>query len=163
MRIPAEELTTALGRRENWGLRPLALSLSTAGGAAHIKIDNLHLTNDTGTNLLRNGDFEQAKDHWFFTADSHLHWHVFNAVVSVYHDYGVAGFVCILGLVLLAGLRLLNMIISGNQKAIPFLAAFLGLAGMGIVSSIFDVPPLTFLFYFLLLGSQQLWATAQKH
>ena len=66
---------------------------------------------------------------------------------ALYHDFGAVGLLSVLSLLLLTLFRLLKMILSGSKSATPLLASILGVAGIGVISSVFDVPQLTFLLY----------------
>lgn len=147
----------SLGASDKILRRPIALSLFSAISQPYIDIDNIRLEDEQGNNILNNGDFEQNKDHWYFTADNHLLWHSKNLLVNVYHDFGLAGLTLLLALTGLTLTRLMQMVAKGNHHANALLCSLCGFLGIGLVGSLFDVPQLSLLFYLLVLNGGMLW------
>ena len=147
----------SLSRFDDIIRRPVALSLYTAHREGPVDIDDLAILDSSGRNLLTNGNFERGKDHWFFVVDNHLLWHTKNLAVNVIYDLGILGLVFIVGMLLLAIVRLIRMIKSGEQLAAVFLASISGYLGIGIVGSLFDVPQLSFLLFFMVFTVMVMW------
>jgi hypothetical protein len=64
-----------------------------------IDVDNVALLDDSGRNLVRNGDFSKGMQRWFFSTDSHLAWHTKNLFVHVLFEqgwFGLGAFVVLL-------------------------------------------------------------------
>ena len=103
-----------------------------------------------GNNLLCNGDFSKELDHWFFSADSHLQWHVKSLPVAVLFDQGWFGLIALFMFSILAIKRAVGRAWQGDLHAAAALAAFSGFLVVGLFDTLIDAP--RFLFLFLLLG-----------
>ena len=161
LEIQTENQKPSLGTTDKLMRRPVTLSLFTPTNSGYIDIDNIELINGNGENILANGDFEQGKDYWYFSADNHLLWHTKNIVVNLFHDFGIIGLACISALTLLCLSKNFSLILLGNKPAIVLFVSIMGFVGIGTVCSIFDVPQLSFLFYFVLFASQILWTRSK--
>lgn len=142
---------------EDFIRRPVTLSAFTLNRRGPVDIDDVEVLDSGGRNLVMNGDFEQGKDFWFFVVDNHLLWHTKNLAVNIIYDLGVLGLVFIGGMLLLTIVRLIRMIFAGEQMAAVLLASISGYIGVGIVGSLFDVPQLSFLLFFLICVIMILW------
>lgn len=117
--------------------RPVKLSLHNAGQGA-VEIDDLRLETADGRNLLRNGDFAGGMDHWHFTADDHLAWHVKNLPLAWYVDQGLLG-LAVLVLWLAAALwRAGRVALQGDGQAAALLAALAGFLLVGVFDALLD-------------------------
>lgn len=114
-----------------------------------IDLDDIELTDAQLRPLVANGGFEQGGAHWFFSSDrDHLPWHGKNLFVHTFVEQGVLGAVAVL-LILAGGLLHLARAPTRLQAHAPtLLAALVGLATVGMVDSLLDMPRIT---VFLLL------------
>ncbi|MDD1619140.1 MAG: hypothetical protein LUQ52_06510, partial [Methylococcaceae bacterium] len=83
-----------VGERVAGGLlkRPIQLTFYNGNGASKLlDVDNVQLLDKSGTNLLTNGDFTRGSDFWFFAAEKHNPWHIFNFWVHLIFDQGWLG------------------------------------------------------------------------
>jgi len=129
--------------------RPVKLSMFNQDKAVLIDVDNVALLDETGRNLVRNGDFSNGMQRWFFSTDSHLAWHVKNLFIHVLFEQGWIGLVAFGLLLAAAGLTLLKR--AGHDAMA--LTLFISLASfliVGLVDSLIDEPRLDFLFFWLL-------------
>lgn len=131
-----------------------ALSLDTQGGRADV--DNLHLIDAYGRDLLTNGDFSGKMGHWFPTSDRHhLPWHMKNMLLHVLFEQGAVGLLALSALIV-AALWRLGVGIGRSQPLAPALAASLvGFVVVGLFDSLLDVPRIAFLFLLLLVFAVQ--------
>ncbi len=117
-----------------------------------LDIDNLSLTNESGEEIIKNGDFEKGIDHWYAFYDfNHLPWHIKNFWVSVYFDSGLMG---LISLALLVGYSLFNMVKRAHNQDCFSKVCFLSIIGflcVGGFGTLIDGPRVSFLFYFTLL------------
>lgn len=114
------------------------------------EIDNISLLSSDGKDLLRNGDFINRMDHWFFSTDNHLPWHIENTWVQIYFEQGAVGLCLFFILVTYAGITMAKRY-RDNTFPLPALAASLAsFLALGTLNSIFDFPRLMFLFYLLI-------------
>lgn len=133
---------------------PVTLEISAEGQRASANIDNLSLRDlQDKHELLRNGNFSEANNYWFFSSDRyHLPWHIKNLGLNLYFEMGWPG--------LLAGATLLFGTIGallrrglherGGCEAAAWLAALIAFQIVGLFDSLLDVPRITLLFMLML-------------
>jgi hypothetical protein len=156
-RFSANELSTSPW----YGHRPIKLSLSYAVPQSTIDIDNVSLQTEPNSNLLRNGDFSQGLDHWFFaTAGTlHAHWRVHSLYYSTLFDQGWFGLVAFGVFIALALVRAVQKTWRGDAVSAASLAALSGFLVGGIFDTQIDAP--RFLFLLLLLAWTCLYPLAR--
>ena len=130
--------------------RPVKLALFNANTQAIVDIDNLRLETAAGDDLIRNGDFSQELDHWFFTTDGHLQWHIKSLPIGVLFDQGWFGVITLALFSLLVIKRGSVRAWHGSLDKAAALAAFVGFLVVGLFDTLIDTP--RFLLLFLLLG-----------
>ena len=130
--------------------RPIKLSLHYDVPNSTIDIDNIRLETATGANLLSNGDFSERMDHWFFSTDGHLQWHIKSLFYGVLFDQGVFGLVALAWFVLLALVRATRNMLSGDTISGASFAALCSFLVVGLFDTLIDTP--RFLLLFLLLA-----------
>ena len=146
--------------------RPVRFSLANVG-PVRIDIDNISLRDDRGVEVLRNASFESGSDHWTFTSDDHLSWHVHNMLVAIWYDMGWAGVLAFGGLLALAIGRSGRAVWCGNGHAQAAFVALLGLMVVSVFDAVVDEP--RFLLLLLLLAwlaatfSRKTEATSADH
>jgi len=147
--IRTAETGSPAGRIGALAIRPVRLTLYATRAADGLSLDNIALVTTDGRNLIRNGDFSANHDHWFWTADNHRPWHIFNMAVSILFDQGWLGLAALTVLTALALIALCRGVWAGRSDAVPWLAALVGYLAAGLVVSPFDQPRLAMLFYLL--------------
>jgi hypothetical protein len=130
--------------------RPVALSIANARRASVVDVDNVRLLDDGGRDLIANGDFSGGGSRWFFSADDHLPWHIFNLWVQILFEQGWAGVAALAVAVLLSLRRLATEMWRGDLFSGNLLAALGGFLLVGLTESLFDGPRVTTLFFLLL-------------
>lgn len=121
-------------------LRPTKLSLSYTTPKSSIDIDNLSLRSQSGINLIRNGDFSNGLDHWFFSADSHLQWHVKSLFVGMLFDLGWLGLLALTLLLATAVVRAASNMYRGHAASAAALAALASFLVVGLFDTLIDSP-----------------------
>lgn len=134
--------------------RPVVLSFQ-ATGKATIDVQSVQLSDSDGKPLLRNSQFAQGMDHWFFSSDHHLAWHTKSLPLAVYFDQGLLGLLSMGSLLLLGLVRAGRSAWQGISATVPLLAALAAFNVVGLVDSLIDVP--RFLMLWVLLC---LWAAS---
>lgn len=129
--------------------RPVKLSMFNQNKATLIDVDNVALLDDTGRNLVRNGDFSKGMQRWFFSTDSHLAWHVKNLFVHVLFEQGWLGLGALASLLAVTGLTLLRRA-GHDAMALTVFISLTSFLTVGLVDSLIDEPRLDFLFFWLL-------------
>ncbi|MQA36985.1 hypothetical protein [Rugamonas aquatica] len=137
--------------------RPVQLEISMEGEHAALDIDNVSLRSPPGQQeLVRNGEFSDANDYWFFSSDHHhLPWHVKNLGLNLYFEMGWPGLLAYAGLLCSAGAELLRRAQDAAERAeaTALLAALAAFQTVGLFDSLFDVPRITLLFMLLLCAA----------
>lgn len=136
-----------------WPPRPAFFSMGV-DAPVDVDVDDVELSDATLRPLLRNGNFGQGEDFWFFTSDrDHLPWHAKNLFLHVYIEQGLLGLGA-LGLAFgVAALRLLKSPTRHHPLAPILLAALAAVSVVGLVDSLLDMPRLTvFICLLLWLG-----------
>jgi VanZ family protein len=142
--------TDALTAPAWYAHRPTKLALYNGSQTAIVEVDNVRLETLAGENLLRNGDFSAGLDHWFFSADRHLQWHIHSLPIAVLFDQGWLGVVALGVFSALAIGRAGARAWRGDLYASAVLASFCGFLVVGLFDTLIDAP--RFLFLFLVLG-----------
>ena len=125
--------TGELNLSSGWLKRPTRISIYNAG-LTRLDIDTITLLDAQGRQLVRNGGFDQAGDHWSYTSDDHLAWHVKNMAQAVWFDLGGLGVLALGAFLVLAFSRCARSAWKGDRSAQASLAALSGL----MVVAMFD-------------------------
>lgn len=137
------------GRRID--LRPVKLSLFSEAEGTLVDLDDVSLRADDGRELLKNGDFSAGTDHWFFTSDNHLPWHLENTWLQLGFEQGLAGLAAF-GALVGAALAALGRRLRAGERHAPALAgALAAFLALSLLSSVFDFPRISLIVYLLLL------------
>lgn len=129
--------------------RPVKLSMFNQDPTTLIDVDKVSLLDARGHDLIRNGDFSQGMQRWFFSTDSHLAWHAKNLFVHVLFEQGWLGLGAFVLLLAAAVWSLLRRS-AHDALAVTLLLAFAAFLVVGMVDSLIDEPRLDFLFFWLL-------------
>ena len=119
--------------------RPTRLALHNTG-PVRMDIDEVSLRDGQGRELLRNGNFEAGSDHWSYTSDDHLAWHVKNMLIAVWFDQGALGLLALMALLGLGVTRSARSALAGDRTALALSAALVGLLIVSVFDSITDEP-----------------------
>jgi len=125
-----------------WPARRALLSIAVydAGTAAQLERVSLRAGGGAGE-LLRNGDFTQGAARWFPSAQAwYLPWHIDNLYLELLIERGVPAALALLALAGLGFARLVAAAGRGEAVASFLAAALAGVALVGAVSSVLDVP-----------------------
>jgi O-antigen ligase len=124
-----------------------------------VEVDQVRLLDARGQDLLRNGDFAQGGDFWFFKSGDHLFWHAKNLWVHLLFEQGWLGVVSFTLILILALVRLGRAMARGALQSTVLLASIGAWIMVGGVDSLVDAPRLALLVYGLLfIGAA--WGTA---
>jgi hypothetical protein len=124
-----------------WPARRALLSIAVYDAGTAALLERVQLRAGGGADLLQHGDFARGAARWFPSAQAwYVPWHIDNLYLELLIERGAAGALALLALAGLALQRLLDAAWHGDALA-PFLAAALaGVALVGAVSSVLDVP-----------------------
>jgi len=129
--------------------RPIKFALYYGVPNSTIDIDNVRLETASGAALLRNGDFSSGLDHWFFSSDGHLQWHIKSMFYGLLFDQGWFGLVAVCLLLALALARAARSAIHGNIAAGASLAALTSFLIVGFFDTLIDSPRFLLLLFML--------------
>ena len=130
--------------------RSVVFSLALAQSGARAEIDDMHLLDPLGHDLLRNGSFEDGLARWFLTSDRHhMPWHAKNLAVHLWFEQGLLSLAVLSLGVLALAVRVLGQA-RHHPLGPPIAGAVVGVAIVGLVDSVFDIPRAAFLSLWLL-------------
>ncbi len=132
--------------------RPVKLALYNTGATA-IDVTDVSLEDALGRNILHNGDFAHAGDRWYFSADDHFPWNVFNLFVEIFFEQGWLGLLAFAAWLSAVLLCLFARAARGDLLAAAFLSAVLGFLVPGLFDSVIDDPRMRLLLMMLLCAS----------
>lgn len=127
--------------------RPVQFSLYNPVPGTVIEVDAIRLLDAGGQDLVKNGDFSQGGDFWFFKSGDHLFWHAKNLWVHLLFEQGWLGVLLFGMIMVLALVRLARPVGHGALEPTVWLAALGALATVGMVDSLVDAPRLALLVY----------------
>ena len=138
-----------------WFERPTTqFSIANEHNGGYIDVMNVRLLDESGRDLLHNGDFSRGTDRWFFSSDfDHLQWQMENLGISLYFDQGIFGLVSFGLTILYALIRLGKLALRGDMLSAAKFASLLGFLMVGLFDSILDLQRLSLLFYLVLCSS----------
>ncbi|HEY8100304.1 MAG TPA: VanZ family protein [Burkholderiaceae bacterium] len=137
--------------------RTVKLALFNAVKGTALNIDNVSMKSSDGKELVQNGDFANAMDHWFFSTDNHLPWHFKNLWLQIYFEQGALGLLLFACVVVYAFIAIVKRFGEQDFPAPVLAASLVGFLTVGVVDSLFDVPRMALLFYLLVA-----WALLKK-
>ena len=147
-----------LGAWHRFGKKPVQAWLVNPVGATHIDIDNVRLTDASGNNLLKNGEFSQGGDHWLFSVSNFWPWHIESIWVHTFFEQGWLGLILLFSLIVYAACRLLMLVSRGQLIALAMLVSLAGFVTVGTFNSLFEFPRVAVLFYLMLFIALIKWS-----
>jgi VanZ family protein len=130
--------------------RPVKLSLYNPNPSGSIDVADVRLIDQDGRDLVHNGGFESGIDHWHFSTDDHLPWHIKNLGIQILFDQGWLGVLAWGAMVFLAMVRAAAAAWCGDFFASTVLSGLTGFMVVGVFDSLIDGPRLLFLFCLLI-------------
>ncbi len=126
--------------------RRAVLTLAVAGVASAADIDTVVLETGDGRQLVRNGDFSEDLAHWLPSAQGYyVPWHIDNLYLELLIERGLAGLLVTLALLLGCMHTVVRRALTGDGSAAFVAASLAGVCGLGLVSSVLDVPRVAWL------------------
>ena len=133
--------------------RPVFLAFSNSERDTVFDLDNVRLLDESKRDLIANGDFSRGGARWFFAADDHVPWHIFNLWVEILFEQGWLGMLAITLAIVAAFKRLAGRVWQGDVFAGTLLAGMSGFLLVGLTESLFDGPRVTTLFFLILFAA----------
>jgi VanZ family protein len=138
------------------GFPPRPTKLSIFGASAEIDVTALRLRAPDGRELLRNGDFRDGLDRWFFSVDNDNPWHIWSLPVALLFDQGWFGVLAFVLFVAVGLARAARAAWRGDAVAGALFAACVGFVVIGTLDSLIDSPRMLLLFMLLIgLGARR--------
>ncbi len=134
--------------------RETVISLSSAPTGRPVRVDSVELWDSRGAQRLRNADFSEGLQHWLPMAQRQFQpWHVDNLYLEVLIERGLLGMI-VMGAWLLAALSCLGKPLrQGDSTAWALAASLTGVAILGAVISVTEVPRVSLILMILLWSS----------
>ena len=145
-------VASALARGPPFFRRPVKLALYNVG-TNPIDVTDVRLENAQGRNILQNGDFAKAGDRWYFSADDHFPWNIFNLFLEIFFEQGWLGLIAFVAWLAAVLLCLFARAARGDLLAAAFFSAVLGFLVPGLFDSVIDDPRMRLLLMLLLAAS----------
>lgn len=143
-----------------WRPAWFAVSVLTPGASVHIH--RIELVDALGHQRLANSGFEQGPVHWMSSAQGRFEpWHVDNFYLEFLVERGLAGLVCLMGLLFLA-LRAACLAQGHTPWAMAYLASTVALGLLGLLISVAEMPRLALLVW-ITLGMATLMKPKTSH
>ncbi|NOR69483.1 MAG: hypothetical protein GQ532_07280 [Methylomarinum sp.] len=133
--------------------RPIKIALYNGNKNTVIDIRSIKLIDSSKIDLIRNGDFSEGLDHWFFSTDNHLPWHSKNIWIQILFEQGWLGIIIFSGLVVYACSHQFELLRQKNSYSAILLTSLTGFFIVGTVASPFDASRITLLFFLTLFFS----------
>ena len=145
-------VASTLARGPPFFRRPVKLALYNVGSNV-IDVTDVRLEDAQGRNILQNGDFAHAGDRWYFSADDHFPWNIFNLFLEIYFEQGWLGLIAFAASLAGVLLCLFARAARGDLLAAAFFSAVLGFLVPGLFDSVIDDPRMRLLLMLLLCAS----------
>ncbi len=158
------EATIDSGRlgRGTWpARRPVKLSVENASPGTWVDVDNIALLDESGTNLVENGDFSRGNAHWFFSSKDHLPWHTKDLWVGLLFEQGWLGVLAFATIVLYALGALTRDAWRGDLFSGAAISATIGYLCVGLFDGLVEAPRLTTMFFLTLGVAGVAWKVAK--
>ncbi len=135
----------------NW---PQVFLVRNAKNGTDIDIDDVSLINESGKNIIKNGDYEKGGQRWFsYNEFEHLAWHTKNIVLHFFFEQGVLGVIGILVLTAVASWKNFQGVLQGQIFPTVLLAAIIGFQVIGLTDTPIDAPRVAFIYYMIIMMS----------
>lgn len=116
-----------------------------------IAFDKIELFDNYQNQILKNADFTDQMDHWFFYHDfEHLPWHIKNIYLSIYYQVGIIGGLIFLGFILMGLRNLFNCDPEYRLLYISMLSVIIGYLSFGVFGDPLDSARTNMLFFMIL-------------
>lgn len=119
---------------------PLVFRLVTPSPGEALEVDDVHLLDHSGQELLRNGNFQRLNSSWSSPPLEAVAWRLDNLWLYLLYERGGLGLSVFALLLLYLSLRLLASARRGNPYALLLAASLLVLLGLSARANLFDTP-----------------------
>lgn len=134
-----------------WERKRAVFSIGVLTTQTQVEFEQVQLMDPRGRDVLHNGNFSKQLSNWFPAAQRYyLPWHTDNLLVELLVERGVFGALVFAVLVFTAVHSLSTRMASQKSLAPILLASTVGMLCVGLVSSVLDVPRVSFLVLFVL-------------
>lgn len=119
--------------------RPVKLTIMNQGKGA-LDITRVKVLDANGRDLVLNGDFSKGGDRWYFSADDHFPWNIFNIFLEVLFEQGWVGLIIFVALLAYTSAKLFQRVLQRDLVAAAHLAALCGFFIPALFDSVIDEP-----------------------
>lgn len=140
---------------------PTTLQLHNYGNNV-IAIDTIQITDVSGKEWIKNADFENKLNYWFWISDfEHLPWHSKQLFIHLWLEQGWIGLFLFIVLIALILVNQLALFRRGNAIPIALIPSVCAILGLGLTDTFVDDPHTSLMVYAILFAALQ-WPTITK-
>jgi len=139
--------TKAFRPRSGFRSRPIKFAIFNNSDDSIAAISDVSLRDENNHEYIKNGNFTEGMDHWFFTSDNHLPWHLENTWVQIYFEQGAFGLLIFTLLIASVMTKLVTLNRLHHPFASAMIASMSAFLTLSAFDSIFDFPRMSFLIY----------------
>ncbi|PPD31496.1 MAG: hypothetical protein CTY19_13980 [Methylomonas sp.] len=151
------------GKLGQYGLMdwPTTLQLHNYSNSV-IAIDAIQLTDASGKEWIKNGDFENKLNYWFWISDfEHLPWHSKQLFIHLWLEQGWIGLLLFILLIALILVNQLALFRSGKTIPIALIPSVCAILGLGLTDTFVDDPHTSLMVFGILFAALQ-WPNTTK-
>ena len=137
--------------------RPVELALFGSAPGETLDVSAVRLTDRSGRNMVRNGNFRHGTDRWYPNDDNHLAWQIKNQYLTTFFEAGALG---LFSWLLLGGVALAGAIrgaVRGVRMAAPIAGALLAFLACAVFDDELAAPRVATLYYLIAFAGLMLW------
>lgn len=125
-------------------------------GDSVVAIDSVRITDSSGTQIVKNPDFDDKLKHWFWGSDfEHLPWHSKQIFVQIWLEQGWIGLL-LFGLLIILGIsHQYTLFRAGESIPIALIPSVLAILGLGLTDSFIDEPQTALMTFGVLFAALQ--------
>lgn len=127
-----------------------------------IAIDAIQITDSSGKEWIKNGDFDYKLNYWFWISDfEHLPWHSKQLFIHLWLEQGWFGLLLFIVLIALILVNQLALFRSGKTIPIALIPSVCAILGLGLTDTFVDDPHTSLMVFGILFAALQ-WPDTTK-
>ncbi|MCQ8103600.1 hypothetical protein NP590_05750 [Methylomonas sp. SURF-2] len=143
-----------LGRR-GWLDWPPTLQIHNYGSGI-MSVDTIEITDSSGVQILKNSDFDNRLNHWFWISDfEHLPWHSKQLFLQVWLEQGWIGLLLFILLIGFGFRHQWKLLDSGESIPIAIVPSMIAMIGLGLTDEYIDEPQTTLMTFAVFFAALQ--------
>jgi len=127
--------------------KPFEISLMNRGLKSPLDIAKIEITTPNSKQIIKNSDFNQGFDNWFFSSSNHSNWHIKNQWLAVFYDGGIIELLLYGALLLSLLIRLYRHNFNNNYYNLALFTSLCAFISISFFSSPLDDPRIIWLLF----------------